>query len=151
MGYYLQPEIQIHSNVICVQCNNQPLPCSTWQSAVEVRKQVNTLDNLTTSKAVDALLNAETVTLFNNQALEVQQYDHYLRGFQRAAIQTERLSALLNAGQSAILTIGLMLVLIAALVSAPATRPVTAGDLVLLQGLLLQLWSPLQFLGWFYR
>lgn len=76
------------------------------QAAVEVRKQVNQLDNLTTSKAVDALLNAETVALFGNRQLEVNQYDHYLRGYQAAAIQTERLAALLNAGQSVILSAG---------------------------------------------
>ncbi|KAI8464686.1 MAG: ATP-binding cassette superfamily [Monoraphidium minutum] len=144
----------------------------TWtlaltQMAVEVRKRVNTLDNLTTTKAVDALLNAETVALFNNRDLEVSQYDHYLRGFQAAAIQTERLSATLNAGQSFVLSVGLTLVLISAIVGNPASTAAAAaagvvagaapppsftpGDLVLLQGLLLQLWSPLQFLGWFYR
>ncbi|KAF8062057.1 ATM1 [Scenedesmus sp. PABB004] len=156
------------------------------QAAVEVRKQVNQLDNLTTSKAVDALLNAETVALFNNRQLEVSQYDHYLRGYQAAAIQTERLAALLNAGQSVILSAGLTCVMVAAVIGGPAGEAAMAaaaagsgvvaaaasaalgrgggaavsgalgaaaspGDLVLLQGLLLQLWGPLQFLGWFYR
>jgi ABC-type transport system involved in Fe-S cluster assembly fused permease/ATPase subunit len=110
----------------------------------------------------------------------VTQYDTYLRGFQNAAIQTERLSALLNAGQAIILSVGLTLVLIAAVVCNPAASPAAAaaaagaaaagaagvaaggaggllgsglspGDLVMIQGLLLQLWAPLQFLGWFYR
>ncbi|WIA17936.1 hypothetical protein OEZ85_009429 [Tetradesmus obliquus] len=176
------------------------------QAAVEVRKQVNQLDNLTTSKAVDALLNAETVALFNNRQLEVNQYDHYLRGYQAAAIQTERLSALLNAGQSVILSAGLTCVMVAAVIGGQGAEAMAAakatgssmmasaasammgggsgaaaagaagaaaaagaagaaaaapasfagalaspGDLVLLQGLLLQLWGPLQFLGWFYR
>ncbi|KAF6263058.1 ABC family transporter: mitochondrial ATM1-like protein [Scenedesmus sp. NREL 46B-D3] len=165
------------------------------QAAVEVRKQVNQLDNLTTSKAVDALLNAETVALFNNRQLEVNQYDHYLRGYQAAAIQTERLSALLNAGQSVILSAGLTCVMVAAVIGGQGEAAVAAaaatggsmmasaasavmgrgsggaaagaagaagagvsgalaspGDLVLLQGLLLQLWGPLHwFLGWFYR
>ncbi len=96
------------------------------------------------------------------EILQVDQYDHYLKGFQRAAIQTERLSATLNAGQSVVLSLGLTMVLIAAVVSGPggaaaaanvaAGRPgATAGDLVMIQGLLLQLWAPLQFLGWFYR
>ena len=174
--------------------------------AVEVRRRVNILDNLTTTKAVDALLNAETVALFNNRGegraapgnpnaicmcctdallcwaslnvfsggcrfehvqhlpphchpsdLEVLQYDHYLRGYQAAAIQTERLAATLNAGQAVVLTVGLTLVLISAVVGVPAAggaavaRTFSPGDLVLLQGLLLQLWSPLAFLGWFYR
>eukprot|EP00879_Flechtneria_rotunda_P004177 GHRR01004425.1.p1 GENE.GHRR01004425.1~~GHRR01004425.1.p1 ORF type:complete len:675 (+),score=250.27 GHRR01004425.1:972-2996(+) len=159
------------------------------QATVEVRKQVNQLDNLTTSKAVDALLNAETVALFDNRQLEVEQYDKYLRGYQAAAIQTERLAALLNAGQSVILSAGLTCVMVAAVIRGPIGEAAMAaavatgsgvvarataaalggngesaatggaaagvaaspGDLVLLQGLLLQLWSPLQFLGWFYR
>ncbi|GBF89046.1 metal ABC transporter permease [Raphidocelis subcapitata] len=126
------------------------------QAAVDVRRRVNVLDNLTTTKAVDALLNAETVALFGNRDLEVAAYDHYLRGYQEAAIQTERLAATLNAGQAVVLCVGLTLVLISAVVgtgAAPGARAavVTPGDLVLLQGLLLQLWSPLQFLGWFYR
>jgi ABC-type transport system involved in Fe-S cluster assembly fused permease/ATPase subunit len=176
--------------------------------AVEVRRRTLILDNLTTTKAVDALLNAETVALFNNRCvvalggvgltgarimaltllfttsllnpsnsytppfppqnkintqrdLEVHQYDHYLRGFQQAAIQTEQLAATLNAGQAVVLSTGLTLVLISAVVGgsggglfggAVATaRPFSPGDLVLLQGLLLQLWSPLQYLGWFWR
>lgn len=52
------------------------------QAATEVRKEVNELDNLTTGKAVDVLLNYETVKLFNNEQLEVDQYDSYLLGFQ---------------------------------------------------------------------
>jgi ABC-type transport system involved in Fe-S cluster assembly fused permease/ATPase subunit len=161
---------------------------SITQLSVDVRKRVNSLDNLATSKAVDALLNAETVALFDNAKLEVAQYDAYLRGYQRAAVETERLSALLNAGQAIIIAAGLTSVLIAAIVTSgpvaaaaagaategfgfwwnkffawaaatPAgaarfgvgTGGVSGGDLVLLQGLLLQLWAPLSFLGWFYR
>ena len=52
------------------------------QAATEVRKEVNELDNLTTGKAVDVLLNYETVKLFNNEQLEVDQYDAYLLGYQ---------------------------------------------------------------------
>ena len=90
--------------------------------------------------------------------LQVEQYDGYLRSYQCAAIKTERLSAMLNAGQSVILAAGLTGVMIAAVVSGPAAAGtgvmgtgVTPGDLVMIQGVLLQLWSPLQFLGWFYR
>lgn len=117
------------------------------QRAAEVRKEVNNLDNLTTSKAVDALLNFETVALFNNQRLEVKQYDTYLTGYQRAMVQTERLAAALNAGQHLVLSCGLCCALMMA-VTSPAAAP---GDIIVLQGLLLQLWAPLQFLGWFYR
>jgi ABC-type transport system involved in Fe-S cluster assembly fused permease/ATPase subunit len=105
------------------------------------------MDDLTSGKAIDALLNFETVNLFNNATIEVAQYDQYLRGYQKAALDTERLSALLNAGQGAILAVGLTAVCCAANVGGAAT----AGDLVMISGLLLQLWAPLQFLGFFYR
>lgn len=120
------------------------------QAATDVRKQVNVLDNQTTGKAVDALLNYETVALFNNQALEVSEYDTVLSQLQKASIRTEAISATLNAGQSVILSFGLTAVLAVAAMGS-ATTSMTAGDLVLVQGLLLQLWGPLQFLGWFYR
>jgi ABC-type transport system involved in Fe-S cluster assembly fused permease/ATPase subunit len=120
------------------------------QAATDIRKQVNVLDNQTTGKAVDALLNFETVALFNNQALEVSEYDTVLSKLQKASIKTEGISATLNAGQSVILSFGLTAVLAVAAMGS-ATTAMTAGDLVLVQGLLLQLWGPLQFLGWFYR
>lgn len=120
------------------------------KAATEVRKEVNELDNLTTGKAVDVLLNYETVKLFNNEQLEVDQYDSYLLGFQKASVATERVAATLNAGQSLVLTVGLTAVLAMA-ASGGTGAGVTAGDLVMAQGLLLQLWGPLQFLGWFYR
>lgn len=79
--------------------------------------------------------------------LQVAQYDRYLVGYQKAALDTERLSAMLNAGQGVILAAGLTAVCYAVTVDGTAT----AGDLVMISGLLLQLWAPLQFLGWFYR
>ncbi|KAK9862805.1 hypothetical protein WJX84_006068 [Apatococcus fuscideae] len=117
-------------------------------AATEARKQVLKLDNLYTNKAVDALLNYETVKLFNNEALEVSQYDEYLVGYQKASVENEKIYAALNGGQSVILAMGLTSILIAAATSAGTF---TAGDLVMAQGLLLQLWGPLSFLGWFYR
>ncbi|KAK9857626.1 hypothetical protein WJX84_005358 [Apatococcus fuscideae] len=117
-------------------------------AATEARKRVLKLDNLYTNKAVDALLNYETVKLFNNEALEVSQYDEYLVGYQKASVENEKIYAGLNGGQSVILALGLTGVLIAAATSAGTF---TAGDLVMAQGLLLQLWGPLSFLGWFYR
>ncbi|KAK9836126.1 hypothetical protein WJX81_003499 [Elliptochloris bilobata] len=120
------------------------------RAAAEVRKEVNKLDNMTTGKAVDALLNYETVKLFNNEQLEVNEYDEYLVGYQRAAVATEAIAATLNAGQAVVLACGLTAVLVAAATATPAGT-FTAGDLVMAQGLLLQLWGPLQFLGWFYR
>lgn len=65
----------------------------SMQAATEVRKEVNELDNLTTGKAVDVLLNYETVKLFNNEQLEVDQYDAYLLGFQVTPLSTSPASS----------------------------------------------------------
>ena len=72
------------------------------QAATEVRKEVNELDNLTTGKAVDVLLNYETVKLFNNEQLEVDQYDAYLLGFQVccSCCRLPLLGSRLHSGQS---------------------------------------------------
>ncbi|CAK0783343.1 hypothetical protein CVIRNUC_006542 [Coccomyxa viridis] len=120
------------------------------RAAAEARKKVNKLDNLTTGKAVDALLNYETVKLFNNEQFEVDEYDQYLSGYQQAAVATENVAAVLNAGQGFILSAGLTAVLAFAALLSPVGS-FTAGDLVMAQGLLLQVAAPLQFLGWFYR
>jgi ABC transporter ATM len=89
------------------------------------------------------------VTLFNNQQLEVSQYDSYLSQYQGAMVNIEQLSASLNAGQAIILNIGIVAALISAIMFTPGG--ITPGDLILIQGMLLQLWAPLQFLGWFFR
>ncbi|KAJ9528985.1 hypothetical protein QJQ45_000551 [Haematococcus lacustris] len=120
------------------------------QMAAAARKHVNTLDNATSAKAVDALLSYETVALFNNQKLEVAQYNAYLKEYFKATVHTERLAAVLNAGQAIILAGGLTAIMVTAL-QVGKGGAVSAGDLVMIQGLLLQLWAPLQFLGWFYR
>ncbi|XP_024389838.1 ABC transporter B family member 23, mitochondrial [Physcomitrium patens] len=118
--------------------------------AAESRKEVNKLENLATGKAVDALLNYETVVQFNNQNLEVDQYNKLLQGYQNASLEAERLSAALNAGQAIILSLGIAAVM--GLAGWNVTRGITTvGDLVLANGLILQLSGPLQFLGFLYR
>ncbi|GMH35638.1 hypothetical protein BSKO_03506 [Bryopsis sp. KO-2023] len=118
--------------------------------AVRVRKEANTFDNLTMGKAVDVLQNFETVTLFNNKDLEVSQYDEYLRGHQIASVETEKVMAATNAGQHIVLSVGLTAALVLSL-TCTGGHDITAGGLIMVQGILLQLWLPLQFLGWFYR
>ncbi|GAX72622.1 hypothetical protein CEUSTIGMA_g78.t1 [Chlamydomonas eustigma] len=121
------------------------------QMAAEVRKQVIDLDNQTTSKAIDALQNFETVILFNNHKLEVGQYFNLVKGLQGATNKTEQLAAMLNAGQAVILAMGMASIMFAAVLVGRSGAGATPGDLVMIQGLLLQLWAPLQFLGWLYR
>ena len=80
-----------------------------------MRKRTNALDNLLTARAVDALMNYETVKLFTNENLEVGAYDGYLTSYQAAAVETEVVSAKLNAGQvsSCLAMSGLILLIMA--------------------------------------
>ena len=126
--------------------------------SAELRKIANTMDGVTTGKAVDALLNYETVSVFGNVKLESRQYDELLRSYHEAALGSERASSALNAGQAVILAAGMTAVLASAALGlgrggVEAVGPLAGrvGDLVMANGLLLQLWAPLQFLGFFYR
>ena len=126
--------------------------------SADLRKIANAMDGETTGKAVDALLNYETVSVFGNVQLESKQYDGLLRSYHEAALGSERASSALNAGQAVILACGMTAVLFTAALGVgrgglSAVGPVAerVGDLVMANGLLLQLWAPLQFLGFFYR
>jgi len=108
---------------------------------------VKNLDNVIGGRAVDALLNVEAVKLSGAEMYEVKAYDEKLEEYQKASVRLEVASAALNCGQAIILAFGMT----AALIVAASNATVTTGDLVMIQGLLIQLWAPLQFLGWFYR
>ena len=124
------------------------------------RKLANTMDGLSTGKAVDALLNYETVSNFGNVNLESKQYDNLLRGYHEAALGSERASSMLNAGQAVFLSLGMTAALSCAALGVGAGGNASqmgaslanrVGDLVMANGLLLQVWAPLNFLGFFYR
>lgn len=105
--------------------------------------QVNQLDQQTTGKVVDILINYETVVQFNNQALDLHSYDALLLDYQKAAVHLEYVSAALNGGQSVIIAVGLGAVMAMAGLRVGAGS-MTIGDLVLVNGLVLQLSLPLQ-------
>ena len=124
------------------------------------RKLANTMDGLFTGKAVDVLLNYETVSNFGNVNLEAKQYDTLLRGYHEAALGSDRASSLLNAGQAVVLSLGMTAALSCAALGVGAGGNAQqmganlanrVGDLVMANGLLLQVWAPLNFLGFFYR
>eukprot|EP00210_Caulerpa_lentillifera_P002492 g2389.t1 len=119
--------------------------------SINVRKRMIELESLQMGKAVDALQNFETVSLFNNQKLEVHQYDGLLEGYQKASIAHERIMAMLNSGQGFIISVGITLALAVTVMMTPRGSPLLAGDLVLMQGVISQLMVPLTFFGWFYR
>ena len=116
-------------------------------AAAAARQRVNALDAAARGRAVDALANVETIQSFAAETREAAAYDGLLVGYQAAQVDTDTLAAILNAGQSIILACGLGVV--TAMIAA--TPGATPGDLVLANGLLLQIAAPLSFLGYFWR
>jgi len=119
-----------------------------WRTAI--RRQANELDSKANTRAVDSLLNYETVKYFGNEEFEARRYDEQLRGYEAAAVKTEASLGLLNIGQALIiaLAVSALMFLVAEGVVAGSF---TLGDLVLVNGLLIQLYIPLNFLGMAYR
>ena len=119
-----------------------------WRTAI--RREANELDSRANSRAIDSLLNYETVKYFNNEEFEARRYDENLRNYEGAAVQTESSLGLLNIGQSLIIAAAVtVLMLLAA--QGVVTQTLTIGDLVLVNALLIQLYIPLNHLGMVYR
>ncbi|MEC3765894.1 ABCB family ABC transporter ATP-binding protein/permease [Cupriavidus sp. SS-3] len=114
------------------------------------RRRMNELDSRANQKAIDSLLNFETVKYFCNEAYEAQRYDENLRKYRTAAIRSQNSLSFLNFGQQAIIAIGLILILWRATVGVVDGK-LTLGDLVLVNTLMIQLYIPLNFLGVIYR
>ena len=119
-----------------------------WRT--QFRKQMNELDSSAHSRAIDSLLNYETVKYFNNEAFEASRYDENLERYRRAAVKSQRTLSLLNAGQQLIIAIGLVAMLWRATQGVVEGR-MTLGDLVMVNAFMIQLYIPLGFLGVIYR
>jgi ABC-type transport system involved in Fe-S cluster assembly fused permease/ATPase subunit len=117
---------------------------------IRYRREMNTRNTEANTKAVDSLLNYETVKYFANEAHEAERYDRALRAYERAAVRSETTLAVLNVGQGAIIAAGLIGVMILA-ARGVAAGAMTVGDFVLVNTYLLQLYTPLNFLGVVYR
>jgi ATP-binding cassette, subfamily B, heavy metal transporter len=117
---------------------------------MEIRRRANELDSRANTRAVDSLLNYETVKYFGNEDFEARRYDEQLTKYEDAATRNEASLGLLNIGQSLIIAVAVTaLMLLAA--EGVANGKLTLGDLVLINGLLIQLYIPLNFLGMVYR
>lgn len=121
---------------------------SEWRMGI--RRQANELDSRTNTLAVDSLLNYETVKYFNNEDYEARRYDENLSAYEEADVRTEVSLGLLNIGQSAIIATAVTSLMILA-AQGVVSKDLTLGDLVLVNGLLIQLYIPLNFLGMVYR
>jgi len=117
---------------------------------MDIRRQANELDSKANTRAIDSLLNYETVKYFNNEEYEARRYDENLQKYESAAVKNEASLGLLNIGQSCIIAVAVTLLMILA-AQGVVTKTLTLGDLVLVNGLLIQLYIPLNFLGMVYR
>jgi ATP-binding cassette subfamily B protein len=117
---------------------------------IDIRRQANELDSRANTRAIDSLLNYETVKYFNNEEYEARRYDENLKQYENAAVKTEASLGVLNIGQSCIIAIAVTLLMILA-AQGVVSATLTLGDLVLINGLLIQLYIPLNFLGMVYR
>src|SRR5205085_2555174 len=119
-----------------------------WRMAI--RREANELDSKANTRAIDSLLNYETVKYFGNEEFEARRYDENLRKYESAAVKNEASLGLLNIGQSLIIAAAVTALMILA-AQGVALKSFTLGDLVLVNGLLIQLYIPLNFLGMVYR
>jgi len=115
-----------------------------------IRRDMNESDNEAHAKAVDSLLNYETVKYFGNEDLEARRFDSSMARYERAAIRTYISLGVLNTGQALIFTLGLVICML--LAARDVTRGVlTVGDFVMINAIMIQLYMPLNFMGMVYR
>lgn len=117
---------------------------------VKIRKVMNEQDTDANQKAIDSLLNFETVKYFGAEKWEAGRYDSAMRLYETAAVRTNYSLAFLNFGQSLIITAGLVIVMVMAAIGARAGT-LTVGDFVMVNAYMIQITMPLNFLGTVYR
>ncbi|MEX5726771.1 ABC-type transport system involved in Fe-S cluster assembly fused permease/ATPase subunit [Rhodovulum iodosum] len=117
---------------------------------VQIRRKMNEQDTDANQKAIDSLLNFETVKYFGAEAREAERYDSAMAGYEEAAIKTSLSLAFLNFGQSFLITSGLVGVMVLAAMGVQAGQ-LTVGDFVMVNAYMIQITMPLNFLGTVYR
>ncbi|RMF35719.1 MAG: ABC transporter ATP-binding protein/permease [Alphaproteobacteria bacterium] len=117
---------------------------------VQIRRRMNEQDQEANQKAVDSLLNFETVKYFGAERREAERYDASMAGYEQAALQTSWSLAYLNFGQAFLITTGLVIVMTMAALGVQEGR-LTVGDFVMVNAYMIQITLPLNFLGTVYR
>jgi ATP-binding cassette subfamily B protein len=121
---------------------------TNWRT--HFRRTMNDLDSKANTKAIDSLLNYETVKYFGNEDYEARRYDEGLQRYEKAAVKSQTSLSLLNTGQSAIIAVAVTLILWRA-TQGVIDGTMSLGDLVLVNAFMIQLYIPLNFLGVIYR
>ncbi len=119
-----------------------------WRT--QFRKTMNELDSVAQSRAVDSLLNYETVKYFNNENFEAGRYDASLERYRKAAVKSQTTLSMLNSGQQCLIAVSLVAMLYRA-TNGVVQGHMTLGDLVMVNAFMIQLYIPLNFLGVIYR
>jgi ATP-binding cassette subfamily B protein len=119
-----------------------------WRT--KLRRQMNEMDSQANTRAIDSLLNYETVKYFGNEAFEANRYDASLQKWEVAAVKNQTSIGVLNAAQASVIAIGMTLMLILASQGVVSGK-LTVGDLVMINAFLIQMFIPLNFLGVMYR
>ncbi len=117
---------------------------------VHIRREANEIDSAANTRAVDSLINYETVKYFNNEGWEKDRYDEQLQKWEAAQIKSQFSLSWLNLGQAAIIAVGVTLMMWRAAIGVE-DGSMTVGDIVLVNAFLIQLYIPLNFLGVLYR
>ncbi len=122
----------------------------TTEWRLKFRRESNLLDNKANTRAIDSLLNYETVKTYGNEALELAEYDRVMEKYETAAVRNQASLSLLNVGQGVIISIGAV-ILMAMAAQGRINRTMTVGDFILVNTYMLQLAQPLNFFGFVYR
>ena len=117
---------------------------------IEIRRRMNESDTEANTKAIDSLLNYETVKYFGAEAREAARYDRSMEGYERASVRTYTSLAVLNGGQAVIFTFGLAAVMVLCAIGV-RNGTHTVGDFVMINAMMIQLYQPLNFMGMVYR
>lgn len=117
---------------------------------IEIRRKMNESDTEANTKAIDSLLNYETVKYFGAEDREATRYDRSMERYERASVRTYTSLALLNTGQAIIFTVGLTATMLMCALGVRSGRN-TVGDFVMVNAMMIQLYQPLNFMGMVYR
>ncbi len=117
---------------------------------IEIRRRMNESDTEANTKAIDSLLNYETVKYFGAEAREADRYDQSMARYERASVKTYTSLAVLNTGQAIIFTAGLTATMLMCAIGVRSGRN-TVGDFVMVNAMMIQLYQPLNFMGMVYR
>ena len=117
---------------------------------IEIRRRMNDSDTEANTKAIDSLLNYETVKYFGAEQREAERYDHSMERYERTSVKTYTSLAVLNAGQAVIFTVGLTATMLMCAIGV-RNGTNTVGDFVMINAMMIQLYQPLNFMGMVYR